>query len=81
MKRRFLHIIIAFDQFAWVILTLGAGYPDETISSSAYRYEKQGHWFGRARPIIDGIFFWQKQHCRKAYLAEKFRRQISLDLR
>ena len=81
MRRRLLHILIALDQFLWVLLTLGAGYPDETISSSAYRLDKKGHWFGKARPIIDWIFFWDPQHCRRAYLAEKFRKQISLDLR
>ena len=74
--KRVKHLLIAIDQLLWVIVTLGAGYPDETISSAMYRYEKRGDRIGLImRPIIDIIFFWDKQHCRKSYLAERFRLQ------
>lgn len=77
MKKRLLHILIAIDQLFWVLLTLGKGYPDETISCACYRMEKQGKFFGIiARPFIDKLFFWDKQHCRKAYLSEVFRTQL-----
>ena len=36
MKRRILHLLIALDQLAWVVLTLGKGYPDETISADVW---------------------------------------------
>ena len=76
-KKRILHILIAIDQLLWVLLTLGAGYPDETISSALYRLDKQEKRIGQIlRPIVDAIFFWDKQHCRKAYLAEVMRRQF-----
>ena len=82
MKRRFLHILIAIDQLFWVLMTLGKGYPDETISCAAYRMEKQDKLFGRlARPFIDALFFWDKQHCRKAYLAELFRTQLPITIK
>ncbi len=34
MKQRILNILIALDQLAYVLLTLGAGHPDETLSAS-----------------------------------------------
>jgi hypothetical protein len=77
MKKRIYHILIAIDQLIWVFITLGAGYPDETISSAMYRYEKKGKTIGKImRPLIDAIFFWHDQHCRKAYLAERLGKHI-----
>jgi len=75
MNRRILNLLISIDQLVLSLITLGAAYPDETISSFAYRCEKQGKTFGIFRPVIDKIFFWDQQHCRKAYLAEVFRHQ------
>ena len=70
----FLYNLIALDQLFNTILN---GYPDETLSSRAYRTEQKGRLFGKLfRPFIDGIFFWQKQHCYQGYLAEKLRRQL-----
>jgi hypothetical protein len=75
VKRRILHLLIAIDQLLWVILTLGAGDPDETISCAMYRYERDRRIIGiMFRPVIDFIFFFDSQHCRRAYLADKFRR-------
>ena len=74
MKRRILHILIAFDQLVWTIVTLGWGLPDETISSASYRYETLGHtWAKIARPTIDFIFFWDPQHCKVSYESEILR--------
>ena len=75
MNRRILNILISIDQLILSLITLGSAYPDETISSYAYRCEKLNKRFGFARPIIDKVFFWDPQHCRKAYLAEVFRHQ------
>ena len=47
MKQRILNLLIALDQLAWVIITLGKGYPDETISAAAWRMEQQGKIAGR----------------------------------
>lgn len=35
MKKRILNLLIALDQLAWVIVTLGKGKPDETISAAS----------------------------------------------
>lgn len=35
MKQRALNLLIAIDQLAYVLLTLGAGHPDETLSAAA----------------------------------------------
>lgn len=69
MLRYVLNILIGLDQF---INTLVGGYPDETLSASAYLGEREGKWFGRIfRPIID-FLFWplERNHCRRAFEAE-----------
>ena len=40
MKQRLLNILIALDQLAYVLVTLGAGHPDETLSAAAWRTEQ-----------------------------------------
>lgn len=71
MLRRVLNLLIALDQLAWVVLTLGNGSPDETISAAAWRMEGQGKPMGFVlRPLIDALFWFDKDHCRKAYNAE-----------
>ena len=80
-SRRIKNFLISIDQLVWVIITLGAGNPDETISSAAYRYEKMGYTLGRwARKSIDFIFFWEPEHCRLSYESEVFRLQHQVKL-
>jgi hypothetical protein len=78
MKQRLLNVLIAIDQLAWVILTLGKGYPDETISAAAWRMKQQGKLAGRVlRPLIDLLFRpIEKDHCYKAWLSEVQRSQL-----
>lgn len=76
MKRRVLNLLIALDQFLFCLVCLGDSNPDETASSAAYRLEQQRHWAGRVfRPLIDLLFFFSPQHCRRSYEAELDRRQ------
>lgn len=72
MKRRILNLLIALDQLAHVVLTLGAASPDETISSAVWRLEQDGRLAGKIlRPVIDWLFSpWGPDHCRLAYEAE-----------
>lgn len=68
---RFVAVLIALDQLANTLL---AGWPDETLSSRAYRCGEleltpKRRWV-IARIVIDALFFWQDQHCRAAYLSE-----------
>ena len=72
LRRRTLNVLIAIDQLAWVLLTLGDGHPDETISAAAWRMERQNKLAGRIlRPLIDAIFRpLERDHCRKSYESE-----------
>lgn len=78
MKRRLLHLLIALDQLAWVVITLGHGSPDETMSAAAWRLEKAGKWQGRwLRPVVDALFRpFERDHCRNAYEAESRNLQL-----
>lgn len=74
-----LSLLIALDQLANALL---AGSSDETLSSRAYRADRDGKVFGRFfRPLIDTLFFWQDRHCYQGYLAEVLRRQLSNNFR
>lgn len=83
MRQRILNLLIALDQLAYVILTLGAGHPDETLSAAAWRTEQTDKLGGRIfRPVID-LLFWpiEREHCRKAYEAERLGRQLPTEYR
>ena len=74
-----MQVLIALDQLLNALLF---GYADETLSSRAYRADRDGKVFGRIfRPFIDTLFFWQPRHCFQSYLAEVQRRQYSRNFR
>ena len=66
-----MHIILALNQLILTLITLGAAYPGETMSSCAYRMDQQHKPWGRFwRPLIDWLFAWQRRphgHCEGAY--------------
>lgn len=70
-------ILIAVDQ---LFNTLLGGWPDETLSSRAWRWEKDGvrSW---PRRFIDTLFFFDPRHCRESYESEILRRQFPESLR
>lgn len=70
-------VLIAIDQ---LINTLIGGWPDETLSSRAYRWEQSGKrsW---TRKMIDAIFFWEERHCYSSYISEREGRQLPPELR
>lgn len=78
MKRRLLNILIAIDQLIYVLLTLGHGSPDETLSAAAYRLWLRGQIGGRYfKPAIDLLFSpFERDHCRCSHRAEMERRQL-----
>ncbi len=97
-RERLLHILsqllLALDQLAGVLLALPfppawrGTWADETLSSRAYRADRDGKVFGRIwRPVIDALFFWQRQepgtqgHCHGAYLNERERYSLPPELR
>lgn len=69
MGRYLLNVLIAFDQ---PINTLIGGYPDETLSASAWLGEQQGRIIPKImRPVIDFLFLpFESDHCRRAYESE-----------
>ena len=73
MKHWLLQVLIAIDQLFTALL---GGWADETLSSYAWRLEQQGKPFGFTRQMIDALFFWQKDHCRKSYEDERSRAQL-----
>jgi len=78
VRRRLLHILIAFDQFIFSLITLGGSWPDETISAACWRLEEEGKLAGKIfRPLIDFLFLpIERNHCYLSYLAEKERSQL-----
>lgn len=75
--RRLKRILIAVDQLANAICN---GWPDETLSSRAWRWEKNGkrRW---PRMVIDALFFFDPDHCRESYESERLGRQLPPELR
>ena len=68
LKKYAWRILVAIDQLANTVL---GGYPDETFSARAYRKALAGQPFWRlTRWTIDGLFFWEPDHCRKSYESE-----------
>lgn len=86
MKKKlhnFKQFLIAIDQLFNVLICVflrEQAYADESISSHSWRWDRDGvrHW---PRKLIDGLFFWQKEHCKSAYEAEKKRLQAPPETR
>ena len=74
LKLYILNILIAFDQFVNVLFL---GQPDETISSRAWRCKDANSFWKVMHSLINKLFFFQKDHCYKAYLAELERKHIT----
>lgn len=71
MKKYFIQNLIAIDQLANTIL---GGYADETLSSRAWRAERDKKAIGIImRPFIDFVFnlFGDKDHCYTSYISER----------
>jgi hypothetical protein len=64
-------VLIAFDQLANAVI---GGHPDETLSAAAHRRHLEGRsgW----RNFINGLFWWQQDHCLDAHQSELNRKQM-----
>lgn len=63
---------VAIDQLLNVLVSCcfcEKAWADETLSAHAWRWHVDGarEW---PRRMIDGLIFWEKDHCRKAYDSE-----------
>ena len=78
MKQRVMNLLIALDQLVYVLVTLGRGSPDETLSAAAWRTEQEGRILGRIfRPLIDLLARpWERDHCRKSFESERNGRHL-----
>jgi hypothetical protein len=66
--------LIALDQLGNTLLF---GMADETLSSRAFRAEAKGRFFGKVfRPMIDLIFFFDRNHCLNSFVSEVKRRHL-----
>lgn len=82
IKRRALNLLISLDQMIFSVITLGNSGPDETMSAAAWRLEQEGRRAGKVfRPIIDKLFFFDKDHCRKAFESEVAKSHLHKDYR
>ena len=72
-------VLIAFDQ---LINAMIGGWPDETMSSRAWRWHKDNirHW---PYKTIDAVFgaFGDKNHCQLSFASERTGRQLPPELR
>jgi hypothetical protein len=68
---RLLNVLLALDCFLFSLCTLGRAYPFESFSSAAYRAEQQGRFYGKFRPIIDAVLWFDPDHCKRAYTYAK----------
>ena len=72
-------VLIALDQLLNAIL---GGWPDETLSSRAWRWDAAGvrRW---PRRIIDAValLFRDRDHCRRSFESERLGRQLPPEAR
>lgn len=81
LTQRAFNIAVSIDQTVYVLITLGNGSPDESLSAAAYRTEQKGRILGKIfRPVIDCIFSpFETEHCRKAYESELNKKQLPIE--
>lgn len=75
MAFRLKQFLIGVDQLANVCF--GSGYSDETISSYLWREKRDS----LARTVVDILFAWEYEHCKKSYESELERRQLPPEMR
>lgn len=77
------NLLIAHDQLCNAV---AGGWPDETLSSRAFRWSRDNvrHW---PRICIDALFFWDRdrttgrRHCELSWLSEQNRLQLAPEFR
>jgi len=67
-----LQVLLGIDQ---LVNTLLGGYADESISSRCWRLRNKSSFWSFMRVLVDTLFFFQTNHCQKAYESEQLRLQ------
>lgn len=73
MTRRLFQLSVVFSSLLNVLF--GSGWADEAFSAFAHR---KGGW---RRDLINGLFWWQEDHCQAAFYSELQRRQLPAEYR
>lgn len=71
-------LLLAFDQ---LINALLFGWADETISSRSYRLSSGSVLWRLVSKFIDVLFFFDPDHCRTSYEAERLRSHLPPEYR
>ena len=66
-------VLIAADQLVNAIF---GGWADETLSARVWRNQGNSWYWKLLLKVIDGIFFWQDNHCQKSFDSEVLRRHF-----
>ncbi len=69
---------IGLDQTGNCLVKLsdGWGTPDEMLSARAWRLREQHPTLVK---LIDGLFFWDNDHCKECYEIEMRRKQLPVE--
>ena len=78
LKMHFKQSLIAVDQLLNALL---GGWADETLSARSWRMRNKGKRWHVARLVIDALFWFDKDHCRNAYLSEIYRGHLPVEYR
>ncbi len=72
-----MQVLIAVDQLGNALL---GGWADETLSSRCWRLRAKQP-YKTLRAVIDGLFFFEREHCRMSYESERLRLQSPPEVR
>ena len=64
---------IALDQCCNALL---GGWADETLSARLFRNRNRSWWWAGWHRVVDGMFFWQAEHCYASWIAEVQRKHM-----
>jgi hypothetical protein len=59
-----------FRAISILINTLLGGYSYETLCGRCYRLSTQNRLASVGVRVLNRVFFWQRNHCRRCYLAD-----------
>lgn len=77
MRAYLKQVLIGLDQ---LLNTLMGGWADETLSSRAWRHYVKGD-YKWPKVLIDGVLFFDKDHCQRSYESEIKRSQLKPEMR
>lgn len=78
MRAYLLEVCAALTQCLNALL---GGFADETLSARAWRRSFYSLRWEMARSFIDALFFWQPNHCERAYNKRRRRQRKRPELR